>query len=122
MKVVILILALVAVAYAAPVDENAMIEAFFEKLLASQQQASENAEIEDLLKKDNEQENEEEQLLSLLAQMQAKDNENAILEALFAQEQAPPQMQAKYLTNFKNYIKRNGPDIAKEGLKYLFKG
>ena len=51
------------------------------QLLASQQQAIEDAEIEDLLKVDNEQENKKEQLLSLLAQMQTDGNEDAILEA-----------------------------------------
>ena len=118
MKVAILILALVATAYAAPVDEDAMIEAFLEKLLTSEQQAKKNAEVEALLQKDNEQENEEEQLLSLLAQMQTEDNEEAILEALFAQEQAPAQMQG-FWKKAKKFIKKHGPTIVKYGVPLL---
>ena len=87
MKAIVLILALIAAtAYAAPIEEDAKIEAFIEKLLASEQQ---DDGIQALLEKATERESEHEEVIqSLLAQMQDDEDEDAFMEAYFAQEQA----------------------------------
>ena len=124
MKVVILVLALVAVAYAAPVEEDANIEALIEKLLASEQQTDKDTPgVESVNEEDAKQENqEEERMLSFLAQMQADDNEEAIIEAYFAQDQSPAQLQGGWKRTWKKvkkFGKKHGPTLLKYGLKYL---
>ena len=123
MKVAILILTLIAVtAYAAPVEEDANIQALIEKLLASQQLIDEDASEIESFQKDAEQDNlEEEKMLSYLAEIQADDDEEAIIEEYFAQQEAPAQLQGwwkKTWKNVKKFTKKYGPTILKYG-KYL---
>ena len=126
MKVAILILTLVAVAYAAPTKEDRQFKAFIEKLLASQQQTDEDTpEIEALHEEAIEQENEN--LLSLLAQMQDDDSDEdeeaeAIIQAYFAQDQSPAQLQGwwrKTWKKVKNYVKDNKEGIIRHGISLL---
>lgn len=128
MKVTLLILALIAVAYAAPTRKDRQFKAFIEKLLASQQQADEDTpEIEAFLEETNEQENKEKNLLSLLAQMQDDDSDEdeeaeAIIQAYFAQDQSPAQLQGwwrRTRNKIKNYLRNNKEDLIRRGISFF---
>ena len=126
MKVVILILSLVAVAYAAPAKENRQFKAFVEKLLASQQQTDEDTpEIEALLQKNNEQENKEENLLSFLAQMQNDDlDEDEDVKAIIDEYKniwwRPRNgWSRKTWRRFKGYVRKNKENILRYGIRFF---